>query len=184
MDSNVRKLVTDPMKDWPNDDLLMDHEGRNRVKEEFPALYPVLDWPKLRETFTEYEKIAVSSKIVVRKRGRLIVVLGVVGLLLAATTGLLPKTTLIAALMGGFAALFSFSSLVLGVLFRVRNPIRDQWLQSRYVAERLRHFYFHFLLTNSQVAISAMSSPDSRQSILLARDDALELFKFTILERK
>lgn len=88
MDTSARQLISDPMKGWPNDDLMMTPAGLERVKSTFPFLYPLVDWPDLRVIFQKYEKIAITKKAEVRKRGQLIVLLGVVGLALAAMRAL------------------------------------------------------------------------------------------------
>ena len=133
MDTPNHQISTNPFRDWPNDDLLMSNEMRDRVRKEYPNLSLLVDWQELRELFAPHESIANESKIHVKKRGRLIVLLGIVGLTLAATTGLVEDNVTLKAILGAIATLSSGLSLGLGAMFRLRNSKRRAWLHSRYI---------------------------------------------------
>ncbi len=177
MSKFFRDWTTPPLDNWPNDDLMLQDKHQVCVQSSFPTLYPIIDWPELRKLFELHDKSAISSKADVKRRGRWIVSFGVFGLLLAATTSLVDDNSLLKAALGGLAAIASLTSLVLGVLFRIRNPNRRRWLHSRYVTERLRHFYFQFLLAYAPDVVNAMSSEPAQKDLIEIRDNALLKFK-------
>ena len=47
--------LDDPLTAWPNDDLLLKQESRNRIARDHPDLLKVLDWPDLRAAFEEHD---------------------------------------------------------------------------------------------------------------------------------
>src|SRR5271166_1711166 len=69
----------DPMKDWPNDDLLLDPEERAHFCQRRPRLAPIFDWPELRATFETHEKPANEARDKSRRYGLVAVALGFLG---------------------------------------------------------------------------------------------------------
>jgi len=177
VNSGIQQYISDPIANWPNDDLLIREDVRFQVQEHFPTLYPIVDWPDLRQVFLRHDEIANNKKVEVSRRGRLIVVFGVLGLTLAATTGLFTTTTSLSAWFGAAAALFSLASLVLGALFRLRNPQRREWLQSRYITERIRHFYFQFMLTHASEIVGLLGADSSTKTLMDKKKKALAAFE-------
>jgi len=177
MSNQLNQIVNNPFKDWDNDDLLRSEKIRTYIETNFPNLKPVVEWQKLRDTFNHYEDIANRAKSDVKKRGRLIVSFGVIGLTLAAATSLVESNVALKTVLGAIAAASTAFSLVLGTLFRLRNPTRRAWLHSRYITERARHLYFHFLLSNASEVVHSMTNKSAREKLLEKRARVFDTFK-------
>jgi hypothetical protein len=80
---------SDPFKNWPNGDLLIDPDDRAFFTRNFPAFAPIFDWPELRSLFLTFDAPAARARKRSRRSGIFAVLAGVLSLLLAATIPLI-----------------------------------------------------------------------------------------------
>src|SRR5208337_1566905 len=150
----------DPMKDWTNDDLLLDRNERAHFCERHTRLGPIFDWPELRAAFETHERPANDARKKSRRHGVAAVALGFAGLALTALTPflsrLLPDTVLAERWIGGIAA----ALIVMGGLVAFHQVLagreKQRWLGNRYWTERIRQFHFQLILNNLAKAASAV----------------------------
>ena len=142
---------------WRNHDLLLKEMDRNIAKSADDGVFPILDWPELRELFKRHEDNAHKAKKVVRGQGsRAIMYCG-------AGAAIVPIATLLGSgseitLMVIAACLTVFGSLAV-VRHYFRHRFAQIWLGPRMYGERIRHFYFQFILTNFEIALNAIDNP-------------------------
>lgn len=165
------------MEQWPNDDLLMQAHAREYLKAEFPEAYEVLDWPELRRTFEEIDKKAIKAR---KRRQRIgFTAVGVAGL-----GAFLSAALPLVELAGGevmrsafFAAVaLSAAGLVFSLFFVTIDRAKSQWLEQRLLTERLRQFYFQFMIFNAGLAIRAMRDPTALEEWRREQAEAVQFF--------
>ncbi len=164
--------LSNPLDGWPNDDLLLSAKSRDFVRKTQPDLLPILDWPELRDEFEKHETPSIKAKATNRRTGLLSIVSSVIGLIMASIIPLFQAD------LHGPLRMISEFLLIFGVLFGVwhlwRAKYRSVWLVHRYWTERLRQFYFQFLINNLSLAARAMKNDDARQSYHELRGSELE----------
>lgn len=52
----------DLLKNWPNDDILLTGPAQNLVKKKHPDLFPIFDWPEIRNEFKKHNEPALEAK--------------------------------------------------------------------------------------------------------------------------
>jgi len=144
----------DPLKGWPNDDLLITAKSRADLKAAHPQAFRVLDWPELRAAFKRHNDAATKAK----RKNR---VQGVSGLAISGP-GLMVLA--VAPLAGPNEPRMQFLALVLmslggllGLLHWTVMRAQRTWLGHRYCAERLRQFHFQSLVSNLDLVSLAMT---------------------------
>ena len=80
----VPPALRDPLKDWPNDDLLIGDEERLDFSRRRPRLARIFDWPEMRAAFLEHDRPGNAARKRSQKNGMIVVTFGFVGLALAA----------------------------------------------------------------------------------------------------
>lgn len=169
-------LVGDPSEDWPNDDLLLREDSRTRLALHHPALLKVLDWPALRDEFARHDAPADLARKHCRRHGVWAVLCGGVGLVLAAVTPVLAIPPWLPGPAVGLAAVgFTVLGAVLGGLHWIGSRHRSIWLFHRFWTERLRQFYFQFLIHNIELAGKAVTDKRALERYEAARARALEI---------
>jgi hypothetical protein len=152
-----------------NDDLLMNDEDLEFAKSQFPEIIHVLDYPRLRGKFAEYEKEANQARDRVRQLGFTTVGSALLALIAVATKPLWPHlfwTRWVAAaieLGGMFAALIAAGGLWLG-------PWKQRWLESRLMTERIRQWHFQLMLLRGQQVDSSGGGADAVTRFAEERD--------------
>jgi hypothetical protein len=143
-----------------NDDLLMNANDLAFARAQFPGIIHLLDHPRLREKFAEYNRDADKARDWVRRLGFGAVVSATLALLAVATEPLWPHTlwkqwlALVMELGGLLAALVAGGGLLLG-------PWKRQWLESRLMAERLRQWHFQLLVRHGKEVEASCAGPDA-----------------------
>lgn len=161
----------------PNSDLGVNKNDEQYLRNQFPEIADHLIWPKLKHTFLEHEKKANALKAGSRRRSFLAIVLITLSLsatLISTSEPFRDATTgypSIGNLLTALAVILLIAALLIGkgILFGRK---RDDWLKHRLISERIRHFYFQFLL----VHVEEICSPSTveRRRILDLRAQALE----------
>jgi hypothetical protein len=132
-----------------NDDLLMNANDLSFAASQFPEIIHALDYPRLRDKFGEYEKIANSARDRVRLLGTVTVLFATLALLALVTDPLwshnrwTPRVGLIFEVGGLLAALIAANGMWLG-------PWKRRWLESRLMTERLRQWHFQLFVRRGQ----------------------------------
>src|SRR6267378_2530575 len=154
--SSHRTTTTSTMHDHIfNDDLLMNGQDLEYAKSQFPEVVHLLDYPRLRDKFAQYEKEANLARDRVRTLGFTAVISALFALIVVATQPLWPHSSwtrwiaVIIELGGMLAALIAAGGLWLG-------PWKRRWLESRLLTERVRQWHFQLiLLRGRQIGSSA-----------------------------
>jgi hypothetical protein len=147
--------LSDPLMGWPNDDLLLTEESRNRLQATRPRLLRVFDWPELRETFACHDKPAGTWKRWSHRQGVGAVLFSGLGVILLglAPDGPSPAQQVVTGLALGSMAIGGLTGVLHWGLLRSRH----NWLGHRFWTERLRQLHFQALVSNIELASSAMS---------------------------
>jgi len=144
-----------PLKDWRNDDLMLEEETRVYWQQNRPRAFRVLDWPELRESFQQHNLAANRGKRTSRVQGLLSVALAGLGVITLALEPVIPnkwegEVTLAALLLMSAGG-------ALGLLHWVILKSRHVWLGHRYWTERLRQMHFQSLVANIDLVCEAMT---------------------------
>lgn len=150
-----------PMLDWGNHDILFDPTGREQIEKEFPDIFPVVDWPELRETFDYWEQASKAAKFKTRQYGLLAVFLGTLGLILIALAPLIAAGGNGKSLLAALGSVALIVGILIGFEHAVFGRFKMRWLEARYWAERTRQLYFQTFAFNLKLASEAISNADS-----------------------
>jgi hypothetical protein len=148
-----------------NDDLLTNSGDLEYARRQFPEAFHLLDHPELRNVFVGYERSANNARSWMRWLGCLAVAFGTIALLSTATEPLWSNYKYAKVLTIGFefcgllAAFIAVGSLWLG-------PWKKRWLESRFMAERLRQWHFQLILRKGREveALLDQSAPQALEA--------------------
>ncbi len=146
-------LFTDPLVDWPNDDLLISEASRDMLRLNYPALLRALDWPELREAFVRHNAPAGHNKRASHCQGLLAVAFAGLGLLLLGVAPALSHEGVVSKIALGCMSVGG----CLGVLHWLVLRSRFSWLGHRFWTERLRQLYFQSLVNSMDLTVAAMT---------------------------
>ena len=173
----VRRRIN-RMELWCNDDLLLTMQARSSLELDYPGATRVFDWEALRLLFNSFD--ARANKSWKRRQAFAIIAVSVagVGAILSAT---LPVIELLGAdIMRwwfGLSALFSAVGLLWTAILMLMPGSKQQWLEHRLRTERLRQFYFQFMISDPSLAALARSDEAALKSWTAARGQALRAFE-------
>ncbi|GAA6147756.1 hypothetical protein NBRC116586_08180 [Pseudooceanicola nitratireducens] len=139
-----------------NSDLLLNADDEEYLRSQYPDIADRIIWPELKAAFEEHEERAKATKRMSRRScfvGISFVILSLFTTLM--TTSELSHTHLeanphLSDWLAGAAAILLVLGLVLGRGF-VLSAKRDEWLAARQQAERLRQFYFQFMVVHADL---------------------------------
>lgn len=159
------------LKNWPNDDILFTDEARALVKKQHPDLYPVFDWPEIREEFKKHDEPALKAKAMNVKSGRLTLIFSFLGLGISAlsTVNLNYESQ-----VRSIAEIFLLIGIICGLWHLWRSRHKKIWLGHRFWTERLRQFYFQFLINNAELAAEASVNSEKLTEYKNKRSEELE----------
>lgn len=176
-DSKAPRAVQAPgffrstLKGWGNNDLLITRAARDAARAENPAIFRVLDWEEFRNAFAVPEKAAIDAK----KKSRQVAVwaacaAGIGASLLALAPLFLESLIPIGA---GVGIVLTVGGVTFAAYHLIQHDGRQKWLVNRARAERLRQFYFQFLINNLTLACDAIADETSFRPFNDARQAAL-----------
>ena len=179
----------DPLRNWPNSDLLIAEEDRAFFTRHYPAYAPIFDWPELRALFASYDGIAAHARKHSRRSGVIAILFGFLGLSMGATVPLVEelaegKTTQYLrtrAVLGGIAAVLAIASMVIGYTQVLRGKDKAQWLTNRFWTERIRQFHFQLIINHLPQIVAAVKNNEHLQEWLAFRARHLDTFKHDYL---
>jgi len=158
-----------------NDDLLMGPDDLKFARSHYSEIVHVLDNERLRGLFAQYERDANAARDRVRILGVTTVVFATVALITVATQVVWPRTqtarfTAILLELGGmFAAAVGSGSLWLG-------PWKRRWLESRFMAERLRQWHYQMMLRRGREIDRSIEDSDGLRVFERNRNQWLDEF--------
>ena len=159
----------------------MTEAARDVAQQENPEIFELLDWPELRAAFTLKNDVAKRAKSVGRRTALIGVAAAGIGAAILATAPLLDKSLLKAtSLVGLILTLFGGGYSVFHLLQRSG---RTRWLPNRAKAERIRQFYFQFIINNLSMHLDALGSEEGKAKLRKERERALTKALFD-LDRK
>lgn len=151
--NKLPRTFEDPFENWPNDDLLIEQQTRNKLQEKYPAIFPLLDWPELRAYFSEHNSLALLAQKKCRRFGVVTVLFGFLGLLISGISPILLHAfdpgwaSLLGRILGFLGAVFVFLGGIAGYIHLFVYNEKLEWLENRLVCERLRQFYFQYMVS-------------------------------------
>jgi hypothetical protein len=145
-----------------NNDLLIGESDIEQAKLLFPRVLPLLDYPKLKERFSAYDRLANRARLIVRSLGFMGVFGATVALLAIVTKDLWPRDPggaepsrwlgLSIEVAGMIAAIIAVGGLWLG-------PWKTAWLTSRLMTERMRQWHFQLFVRRGQEVEKGLRTP-------------------------
>jgi hypothetical protein len=175
-------FLDDPFRDWPNDDLLISPESVDRVGLIAPSLVPILDWPAIRDSFVAHEEEANRERRHSQRFGMLALLCAGTGLLFAATAPM--SEVLDPSATRPLAIIVSTLTLVggaLAIMHWIGSKSRSAWLIHRFWTERLRQFYFQFLVNHLNEAAAAMDDEAGLSRFHALRSRAFDIFRTSVM---
>jgi hypothetical protein len=169
----------DPLKNWPNSDLLIAEEDKAFFLRHFPAYAAVFDWPELCSLFVTYNGIAARARRHSRRAGVVAILIGFISLALAAAAPILDESSpdlRVRAVLGGIAAALATVSMLIGYTQILKGKEKTEWLTNRFWTERIRQFHFQLIVNNLEAVVAAAQSDEGARSWRAFR--AVELDKF------
>jgi len=175
----------DPLKTWPNSDLLIAEEDREFFARHFPAFAPIFDWPELRSLFVTYNGIAARTRAHSRRSGVFAILFGFFSLSMGATVPLVEELAegkatqdlRTRAVLGAIAAALAIVSMLIGYTQILRGKEKAQWLTNRFWSERIRQFHFQLIINHLPKVIAAVTREADMKDWLAFRSRELETFK-------
>ncbi|ETX13160.1 hypothetical protein OCH239_13075 [Roseivivax halodurans JCM 10272] len=161
----------------PNSDLGLNEGDETYLRNQYPKIADHLIWPELQAEFLDHEVAAKSLKTGSRRRSFLAIALITLSLLATLIATSSPLEVFIAADSALAKGLIATSVILLVVALLLGKGIlfgrkRDDWLTHRLISERVRQFYFQFLLAHLEEICS--TSVLDRQRVLEGRAKSLE----------
>ncbi|MDD2465407.1 MAG: hypothetical protein PHI97_15530 [Desulfobulbus sp.] len=160
---------------WGNDDLLLTEPARRTVAEASPRAFRVLDWAALREEFERHDRLASLAKKRINRHGVTGALLSVNGASLLAFGSLLP-TKVLQSIVIAVGCGFVLVGGLMGLWHLLGHTGRAKWLTHRLWTERLRQFYFQYLVNEIDATIDAMGNDVKLEKYRSLRDGALRVF--------
>jgi hypothetical protein len=187
--SLLARPFDNPLRNWPNSDLLIAPEDRDFFTRHYPAYAPIFDWPELRELFADYDLIAARARKHSRRSGVIAIFLGFLGLSMGATVPLLEELAegsatqdlRTRAVLGGIAAALAIASMLIGYTQVLRGRDKSQWLTNRFWTERIRQFHFQLIVNHLPQVVAAAESNRGLEEWLAFRARELDTFKHDYL---
>lgn len=165
------------MPSKPNSDIGLNSGDADYLRSQFPKIAEALIWPELVAEFKVHEQKASSLKTSSRRNSFTAIVLIVCSLAITLVATSEVAKPLVAIYAWANQALATLSLLLfLGAIFIGKGIMfgrrRDRWLRHRLIAERLRQFYFQFILSHRNLICS--DGVIAFQNLIEARALALE----------
>jgi hypothetical protein len=142
-----------PIRNWGNDDLLLEQEALDAFADAHPEAVPVFSWPALRDLFRAHDVTANSYRKKNRARGLIGAACGFSSLLITALTPVVAAENVRAAWVLGLAAiLLAVAGGVIGYSGVLVGRSKWTWLGHRFWSERSRQLLFQLIVNNLALA--------------------------------
>jgi hypothetical protein len=151
-----------------NNDLLANDDDRGAVHDLYPTLEHVLYHQELVDYFRKFNDRADTAKKLSRRWGKWAIVLAATAIALAAVEIVVDTTgaEVWSFAIGGLAAVFGLASLAIGAFGLLFGPRKREWLQNRFMGERIRQFHFQsFIFLLPQIVDSLSSEPEKAEQM-------------------
>jgi hypothetical protein len=170
---NEARVVQKPF----NDDLLVNEDFRETVRQAFPAVFHVLDFEELRQEFYFHERNAKQARLWLFRVGISSVISAtLVLILLHAASSWSPADVTGHILIIGLK-LVSLIVVTIGGGLLLTGGLRHRWLMSRMAAERIRQWHFQFMLFHIEaLLISCSDEPNAQQHFAGTRHKLFKTF--------
>jgi hypothetical protein len=178
--SGNESMPTDPSQPNRvfNDDLLMRQEDLEHARRQFPTIFHVLDFPRLREKFADHEIQANKARDRVRRMGLVAVASVTMSLLVIATEPIWPQSP-----WTKWVGLFFEAGGMVVALFSVggiwRGPWKERWLNARLMTERLRQWHFQLLVRRWREIDDSCKSQEAKENFVKQRDLWMDEFLYS-----
>lgn len=175
IDGNDGASFANPRKKWPNDDILLEASAQHLVAEVYPRAFRVLDWEEHRNAFKKYDIQANQAKRDINRYGVTGALLSTVGtsLLVFAPLWSMILVQQCFAVIGGLSVLIG---VFVGLWHLSRHSGKSRWLVARMWTERLRQFYFQYIINNLGAAVAAMGDDNKLAEYRSKRMVTLKVF--------
>jgi hypothetical protein len=160
-----------------NDDLLLGDDDRKLAAVQYPTILHVLDYPELRSNFQFYDAPANRAKSESRRAGIFAIVLGSLALMGVSAELLVEPDTLVSKSLAVVSAAAGIAGVLIGgvgVLFAGR---KREWLQRRFVGERLRQFHFQTFTCRLSEILASLKDDLAKAAFEQARNQWLDDLK-------
>lgn len=142
---------------WRNEDMFIHSADKEAlIRRRGDRVAALFFWPELDNLFTQYEMLALPKRRIAWGLGVITVLIGTVGLCLAAIAPMFPGDA--GRIMGAMAAVFTVLVIAVAIVIASRDKYRREWLGARLVTERLRQLKYQFILSNFRLAVEYASS--------------------------
>ncbi|MDB5969063.1 MAG: hypothetical protein JWQ90_1513 [Hydrocarboniphaga sp.] len=159
-----------------NDDLLLSQDDRELASRTFPNLFPLLDFPELRETFGRHDRPANRLKKKRQRWGIAAIAMGVVALLGASSSPLLEDAGDWPRAIGWISAFLGIVSVLIGALGIASESSKHDWFCHRLMTERLRQLHFQIMVFRLPEVLVALQDGQRMQDLLANRRTWLSAF--------
>jgi hypothetical protein len=170
--------------DYPfNDEFLLTERDRETARKLYEKVFPALDHAELRDLFMPLDKRANSAKRKSRRFGFAAVWLVAVAFLLvmASETFVIDKDMRMVII--GISAALSVIGALLGVFGVLFADSKKEWLENRFLTERLRQFHFQTMMMLAPEIMKAAATRNWTE-FGRKRDRYLTAFKQDIIARR
>ena len=170
----AHKVFKERLDGWRNDDLLLHQSARDQLELEFKGALRVFDWEDMRGLFEKFNlKAGISRKSHQRLALFFVSLAGSGALLTTVLTGVEGANPV----WWWMAALMSCTGLICTLGFSVFRGSKQEWLENRLLTERLRQFYFQFMISDPALAAEAMHDESAFQKWQEKKVLAFKYFK-------
>lgn len=164
-----------PLSNWANDDLLLTEQVQRTIADCFPRAFRILDWAVLRDEFIKHDISANRNKRIINHHGVSGALLSAVGASLLTLPPIFPTGIFQSVVVVAGCSLV-FGGGLMGLWHLFAHNGRAKWLLNRLWTERLRQFYFQYIVNNFDAAIAAMDDDNNLKKYVSLRDGALKTF--------
>ena len=169
-----------------NDDLLANPGDVDVFERAYPSLSHVFVFPELVDVFGKYDQPANRSKRRSRRAGYAALALGTFALLAASLELALHHSEVAHAHADSFrwasavAAACGVLSVLIGSWGVLSGKAKAQWLQDRFMTERLRQFQFQYVARQLPAVQQSLASDSAREDYIAERSRRLAEFLLTL----
>jgi hypothetical protein len=161
-----------------NDDLLSNERDLEHAEVQFPTVIHILDDSALRECFQHFNKLAMAAKAKGRRLGSLAIALGALAIILAAFEIELQNvlqstqrgsTSIVVGwnwnnfwqwAIATTGAVCGIASVAIGKIGFLYGRRKEEWLQNRFMSERIRQFHFETFVARLPEIIASLQDED------------------------